>query len=157
MSRESIIVGNIKHCRRQLNNLLNYIRPKEPRNSEWRWEAFRDEMRMSLRFFDEFSGNLWETEKLKSAQSSLEEADVKLKRWTGNSERLYNTTRGDLAPVLLHCKAEMAYLVEHLPEVSGEMDEIQTEVMKSVVHQEGRMESIVHMQTLLSRMKELTA
>ena len=29
------------------------------------------------------------------------------------------------------------------------------EVTKSVVHQEGRMESIVHMQTLLSRMKEL--
>lgn len=141
----SMVVSNINACSIALKGLANHVRP-ETRNSESVWERFEEDMRMSVRHFDEFRRNVWETNKLELALASLEEADERLKSWAVNSEELYN----DLAPQLLYCKEVIAWLLEHLREVSWEMvwiqtevTKFQTEVTKGVVHQEGRMRELL--------------
>jgi hypothetical protein len=151
------VVDNIKACRNALKGLENHVRPMAPSNSEERWAEFRDKMGESVRYFDAFDKNIRvDMENLRRVERSLEEADEKLKAWAGGSTVLYNTERGDLAVKLLYCKRVVAWLQEHLGEVSEASDAIQTEVAKSVVHQEGRMTQMVHMCGMLSRLKALT-
>ena len=155
----NIVVANMKACRQVLKRLQNCERPMAPRNEEWRWAEFKDKMGESVRFFDAFKNNTRvDTENLRRAKRSLDEADEKLKAWAGGSAVLYNVERGALAPDLLYCKRIIAWLLEHVgeaSEASGEVGAIQTEVTKSVVHQEGRMAQMVHMRGLLRRMQEL--
>ena len=155
----NIVVANIKACRQVLKGLQNCERPMAPRNEEWRWAEFKDKMGESVRFLYAFKNNTRvDTENLRRAKRSLDEADEKLKAWAGGSAVLYNVERGTLAPDLLYCKRIIAWLLEHVGEVSeasGEVGAIQTEVTKSVVHPEGRMAQMVHMRGLLRRIQEL--
>ena len=96
-----------------------------PRNEEWGWAQFKDKMGESVRFFDAFKVNTRvDTENLRRAKRSLDEADEKLKAWAGGSAVLYNVERGDLAPDLLYCKRIIAWLLEHVGEVSEASGEV---------------------------------
>ena len=143
-----IVVGNIQTCMRELKSLVNYNRPVVPSNDESLWEIFKDKMRETVVCFEAFRQNM-ETEKLRGAQSCLEEADTKLKAWAGRSAVLYNPTRGDLAPVLLYCKQVIVWLLEHLSEVSV------GSVAADVVEQHARMPAMVEMRALLGRLDAL--
>ena len=100
---EQIIFGNIKQCMREMNNLVDHKRPKYILNSEPQWEVFKTEMQHTVNFFVNLPKiYIRERKNLESTQSSLKRAQDELRTWANGSTVLYNPTRGDLLPVLLH-------------------------------------------------------
>ena len=78
--------------------------------------------------FRQFTQNILSTQNLESTKNSLAQAHLNLRHWANGNTVLYNPTRGDLLPTLLHCQQVIEYLLTHLPHMS---QQIQNDVNKS--------------------------
>ena len=117
---EEEVLSSIKRCRNALKRLENYQRPEWPTNEVGMWADFVEKMEESVRYFDAFNKvSRFDMQNLRRVKESLEEADEKLKAWAGGSAVLYNVERGDLVNTLVWCKGVVAWLLEHLGEMSA--------------------------------------